>query len=135
MKTQISSLVNGSKNVIGRSIDFKGGSNHALRSEIAKNVHLENMTELSVEVRGVHLKCVRSSSVSGKTITYNCEISKDQYKSILGFKTDITLDSSFTFVINNDMTCQIDTFARKNEKCDWQHRGYNFLSESLFTIQ
>jgi hypothetical protein len=134
MKTQINNLVNGQKLVIGRTEGFKGGSNFNLRSEVAISVISEHGDTMKVSVNGVALELNRTQSVSGKTITFESEITKDQFAQILGFESDITGESSFLFTINNQMTCQIDRFARKNDNCQWKHRGYTNVAERLVNI-
>lgn len=135
MKTQINNLVNGSKSVIGRVEEFKGGSNYNLREQIAIKVQEENKETMSIEIRGVALELNRSQSVSGKTIKFHSEINKDQYADILGFESDISnYEAFYSFVINDDMTCQIDIHARKTENHQWKHRGSIYIAESLIII-
>lgn len=136
MKTQINNLVNGSKSVVGRVEDYKGGSNYNVRTEIATKVQTENEKTLTIEVNGISLTLNRTQSFSGKTVTFVCNITAEQYKNILGFSSDInSYEASYTFTINSDMTCQIDKFARKNDTSQWKHRGYTFVSESMITIK
>lgn len=148
MKTQISNLINGSKNVIRFENHSKyqsaspatshvgyAGTNSRERNEIAERVYNENGDNLHIIVRGIELNMPIHKSVSGKTWSWGTELSSEQYKAICGEPWGIGKDlNSYTFTISDDCTVHASVYHRKNERQEWKH-GYTYdIDEAFVTI-
>lgn len=102
MKTQISSLINGSEttvrnlnagkyaeNPIGffcgkQNVPQFGGSTSEERQEVAQAVAIENPTSMHIVANGVELTLTRHNSSTGKSWRWEAEISAEEYAIITG---------------------------------------------------
>lgn len=149
MKTQISSLINGSKNVrrdlnnnkyknAKKSTSHIGyaGSNHVERITIGQQVLIENATEMIISVFGETILLNRVNSLSGKTSSYIADLSENQFIKLSGYSSNpiTNYQSKFSLTINEDMTVAINIFARKTEGSQWKQRMYLYIDESFITI-
>lgn len=149
-KTQISTLINGSRGVVrnikdekylacpkGTSSDF-AGTPLKEREEIANKVKDENPDELHVVVRGVNLTLKASKTVtSQRIISYDTEISAEQWQRITGYIgsiSDYKYETRFEFHINTSMMPEVSLYARKTEGAVWKWRSSSFIDESFITI-
>lgn len=89
MKTQISELRSGTKNqILNKEIDYSqlppasshighsGSNNYAVR-EVWEMVTSENPKKIKARIKGIEVELTASWSLSGKSVTYNCPISKE----------------------------------------------------------
>ena len=102
MKTQISNLINGSSNTL-RNINAAkyanntigthngqpntptmGGTPTTEREAVAAAVAVENPESMSIRANGVELTLTRHSSTTGKTWTWDADITGEQYAQIAG---------------------------------------------------
>lgn len=143
MKTQITELINGSKNVLRDLNNDKykkgkpiAGTNHSLRERIAENVLKENPEYLNVKVRGVNISLKIGTSLSGKTFWYTAHLSEEQFLKISGFSCNpITkYKSSFSLTIDCNMSVTLRTFAKKTDGAQWKQRTAFYLDESFIEI-
>ena len=126
MRTQIHNIVNGCKEVIidethpkynnaPKSTSHLGlaGTNHEVCTETFRKLVDENGDYLTIEVRSpfsdarLNFKLKKRTSYSGKTVTYACEITEDEFVCLQGDKTGLkkTRPNSPTFEINE--WCQV----------------------------
>ena len=146
MKTQINQLINGSKNIIRNEEDPKyltakratshvgyAGSNRDYRNEIAARVYAENGDTLNIVVRGISLTLNISRSLSGKSWTWSCELTEDQYKALGGWHTDGTL-KKYELAIYQDCEVCLYSFTRKSEAAQWRQSWMEYLDESFVEI-
>lgn len=150
MKTQISTLINGSRGVVrnikdekyltcpkGISSDYAGTPSKE-REEIANRVKAENPDELHVIVRGVNLTLKASKTVtSQRIVSYDTEISAEQWQRItdyIGSLSDFKYETRFEFHINMSMIPEVSLYARKTEGATWEWRSSSFIDESFITI-
>lgn len=146
MKTQIDQLINGSKNIIRNLEDTKyltakqatshigyAGTNREQRNEIAYRVYAENGDTLNIIARGINLTLNISRSLSGKSWSWSCELTEDQYKALGGWHTDGTL-KSYSLTITGDCEVILYSFTRKSEAAQWRQSWMEYLDESYITI-
>lgn len=102
MKTQISNLINGSENTIRdlsaekyisnpiglycgkHNVPKNGGTPTPERLAIANAVSAENPAEMRIVARGINLTLTRHNSISGKSWSWQAEITPEQYKTLTG---------------------------------------------------
>lgn len=148
MKTQISDLINGAKQ-IHRDLSHSkyinatastshigyAGTNRSLRQEIADKVIAENPDGMDIEISGRKFHLDRSSSLSGKTIWFSTEISLEDFMLLSGYAAPpFKSEESFILTFNNDMTVDIQMFSRRNNLSQWKHRGNVSVGEEFVTI-
>ena len=148
MKTQISNLINGAKQ-IHRDLSHSkyinataatshigyAGTNRSLRQEIADKVIAENPDGMDIEISGRKFHLNRFSSLSGKTIWFSTEISLEDFMLLSGYaETPFKNEDSFILTFNNDMTVDIQMFSRRNSLSQWKHRGNVGVGEEFVTI-
>lgn len=146
MKTQISTLINGRKNVIRNMEDPKyinakpasshvgfAGTNRDERNEVAGKVHDENRDGMTIIARGIELILSIAYSVSGKSWSWSCQITEDQYKALGGIYTDGTL-KAHSLQINMDCTVTLYSFTRKSDAAAWRQSNMTDLDESFIQI-
>lgn len=150
MKTQITSLINGAKDIRRDLSNPKyincpkatshigyAGTNLKLRTEIAEKVIAENPDGMEVEIFGKKFRLSRSSSVSGKTVWFSTEISIDDFMLLSGY-AEVPFKQSkeckFALEINNDMNVLLHKWCRANENAKMKHRGYDYIDESFVKI-
>lgn len=148
MKTQISNLINGAKQ-IRRDLSHSkyinataatshigyAGTNRSLRQEIADKVITENPDGMDIEISGRKFHLDRSSSLSGKTIWFSTEISLEDFMLLSGYaENPFKNEESFILTLNNDMTVDIQMFSRRNSLSQWKHRGNVSVGEEFVTI-
>lgn len=145
MKTQITSLINGSVNV-RRDLSLNKymmantksnrfvGTNYALRNEIAQKIIDENPDGMDVEIFGCKLHLTRKASCSGKTIWYNTILTDNEFEQITGatYPSDNMWESVLT--INGDMTVEVTRWMRRNDKQQWKEMGTTYIGEEFVTI-
>lgn len=149
MKTQISSLINGSEKTIRNLADKKyadnpigffsgknnvpehGGTPGARRLEIASKVGAENPGTMRVAVNGVELTLDRHNSASGKSWHWEVEITPTQYEAITGKEAPAwTHDgavNTYSFRIPQDCTVEVYASSGKKDLC-------RILGEEYVTI-
>ncbi len=148
MKTQISNLINGAKQ-IHRDLSHSkyinataatshigyAGTNRSLRQEIADKVIAENPDGMDIEISGRKFHLNRFSSLSGKTIWFSTEIRLEDFMLLSGYaETPFKNEESFILTFNNDMTVDIQMFSRRNSLSQWKHRGNVGVGEEFVTI-
>ena len=146
MKTQISNLINGSKNVIRKMDDPKyldakpstshfgyAGTNRDHRGEISAKVHQENLDGMNITANGVALRLSIAYSISGKSWSWYCGLTEDQYRKLGGMFTDGTL-KAYSISIFSDCTVALYSFTRKSEASQWRLSNMTYLDESFIKI-
>lgn len=148
MKTQISNLINGARNVIRDEAHEKyitakqatshvgyAGTSHNERQEIGAHVYTENGDTLHVNVRGVELTLQIHKSMSGKSWYWRTELTEEQYKTIcqtsIGVGTNLR---SYVLNINGDCTVYVQTFNRRTERQNWRNGYTHNIDEAFVTI-
>lgn len=149
MKTQISSLINGSENTVrnlaaekykANPIGFYscknnvpqfGGTAIKERKEIAEKVSAENPNAINIIVNGIPLSLSRYNSVSGKTWRWETEITPEQYGAIVGKEAPAWnhkgAKNSYGIIINGD--CTVEVYATSGKK------GFNtVVGEEYITV-
>lgn len=148
MKTQISGLINGHRDVIrdeshpkyrdtrkATSHDGYVGSADAERYETAQKVFSENPDFLKVLIRGKEYVLKKESSVSGKTSWYFRELSPSEFLDITGYaEIPYTWECSFGLFVQGDMTVEIQSCVRKSERAQWKFRKRWYIGEELVTV-
>ena len=148
MKTQISNLINGAKQ-IRRDLSHSkyinataatshigyAGTNRTLRQAIVDKVIAENPDGMDIEMFGRKFHLDRSSSLSGKTVCFSTEINLEDFMLLSGYaENPFKNEESFTLMFNNDMTIDIQMFSRRNSLSLWKHRGNVSIGEEFVTI-
>lgn len=132
MKTQINTLNNGCIDSV------KCGTNSEERSAIAAKVFAENPESITVTCNGVTLTMKKSSSISGKTSWYSCEVTEEVLNALEGCRPECqrySFESSFTLKITDDCRVLVEKCTRKSPGATWKFRGYDYLPESSFKIE
>lgn len=150
MKTQITSLINGAKDIRRDLSNPKyincpkatshigyAGTNLKFRTEIAEKVIAENPDGMDVEIFGKKFRLSRSSSLSGKTIWFSTGITINDFMLLSGY-TEFPFKRSkeykFELEINNDMNVLLHKWCRSNDKAQMKYIGYEYIDESFVTI-
>lgn len=147
MKTQITNLINGAKNVIRNMEDAKymtampatshngyAGTNRDERNEIAAKVYEENGDMLNINAKGIALTLPIHRSTTGKTWSWGCPLTEEQYVALGGQYTEGTLKSYSLEVL---MSCEVVlySFTRRSEAAQWRSVGpMTYLDESFIQI-
>lgn len=150
MKTQITDLINGTRDIrrdlsnpkyidCPKAASHIGyvGTNFKLRAEIAEKVIAENPDGMDVEMFGKKFHLSRSSSLSGKTVWFSTEITLDDFMLLSGYAASPfrqSKESKFGLEINNDMNVLLHKWCRANDKAQIKYRGYDYIDESFVTI-
>ena len=150
MKTQINSLINGTRDIRRDLSNPKyiecpkatshigyAGTSLKLRAEIAEKVIVENPDGMDVEMFGKKFRLSRSSSLSGKTVWFSTEITIGDFMLLSGyaeFPFKQSKECKFALEINNDMNVLLHKWCRSNDKAQMRHRGYDYIDESFVTI-
>lgn len=150
MKTQITDLINGTRDIrrdlsnpkyidCPKATSHIGyvGTNFKLRAEIADKVIAENPDGMDVEMFGKKFHLSRSSSLSGKTVWFSTEITLDDFMLLSGYAASPFRqgkESKFGLEINNDMNVLLHKWCRANDKAQMKYRGYDYIDESFVTI-
>lgn len=142
--TQISTLINGCKNVIRIEDHSKyinapqatshigyAGTSSDTRSSVAERVRLENPQQMTVEFKGEKFILKAQYSKSGKTVQWRTNIPESIASKFVN--TDGTF-KSYDLVINGDCTVQIDKFVRKSETAMWRHSLWQAIDEAYINI-
>lgn len=133
MKTQISTLINGSSNTI-RNINAAkyayniigthngssntpamGGTHTNEREAIAAAVAAENPESMNIKANGVVLNLTRHSSTSGKTWTWDADITAEQYSQIAGMAAP-TWKAGASYSIQILKDCTVALYAASGKK-------------------
>lgn len=148
MKTQISGLINGHKDVIrdeshpkyndarkAQNHDGPVGSTDAERYETAQKVFAENPDFLKISIRGKEYLLEREYSTTGKTSWYCRELSPSEFLDITGYaEIPYTWECSFMLFIQGDTTVEIQSCVRKSERAQWKPRQRWYIGEELVEI-
>lgn len=148
MKTQIKDLISGRKDVIiddknakydnaNKATSHNGfaGTKREERNEIARRVKEENPNGLNIEIKGVPLSLKRLSSLSGKTVWFEANLTEEEYKRILGFGYPSTGSQWMSaLLVNIDMTVEIQLLKRKNSNSNWRYNRNFKIGEEFITI-
>lgn len=144
MKTQISNLINGMKNVIRKEEDAKyltakqatshvgyAGTNREERNRISEMVYSENSEIMNIEINGEKITLNRKSSTTGKTIWYSAEVSEDFARKFVN--TDGRLRS---YLLEITPSCEVVIYkhVRGNERQQWRLSYTQYIDESFVTI-
>ncbi len=148
MKTQISNLINGARNVIRDEAHEKykyakqatshvgyAGANDNERQEIGACVYAENGDTLHVNVRGVELTLQIHKSMSGKSWYWSAYLTDEQYQQIC--PTPIGVGDNLHFYelgVNSDCRVYIQIFNRRNERQIWREGYTHNIDEAFVTI-
>lgn len=142
-KTQICNLINGEKNVI-RDINhakYNGmdplvisGTSYEERKAVAEKVISENPEEMDVLVKDTNLHLKRSASTTGLTHWYQCTLTDEQYRQIIGEYPNKTSEFQSSFYLADDMKVRIVLLKRKNERCIWRVSCSYNIGEEFVTI-
>jgi len=146
MKTQISHLINGRKNVIRNMDDPKyvtaklatshngfAGTNVKEREAVAEKVHRENTEAINIIARGVALTLPIAYSCTKKSWSWGCELTENQYTALGGTFTDGTL-KAYRLIVHMDCTVTLYSFTRKSEAAQWRQSNMTDLDESFIQI-
>lgn len=146
MKTQISHLINGRKNVIRNMDDPKyvsakpatshngfAGTNIQEREAVSKKVYHENPEVLSIITRGIALTLPIAYSCTKKSWSWGCELSEEQYTALGGTFTNGTL-KAYRLIVHMDCTVSLYSFTRKSEAAQWRQSNMTDLDESFIQI-
>ena len=148
MKTQISGLINGHKDVIrdeshqkyrnaakAQNHDGYVGSTDSERYGIAQKVFAENPDFLKVRIRGQEYLLSRESSVSGRTSWYRRELAPAEFLDITGYTVvPYSWECSFALFVQGDMTVEIQSCVRKSDRAQWKSRQRWYIGEELVEI-
>lgn len=148
MKTQISNLINGARQIrrdlshskyinAAKATSHIGyaGTNRKIRQEIADRVIAENPDGMDIEMFGTQFHLDRSSSLSGKTISYSTEISIEDFMLLSGYvEKPFKNEGSFFLTFNNDMTVEIQKLSRYGVNAQWKYRGHVNIDEAFVKI-
>lgn len=146
MKTQISTLINGGKNVIRKEDDEKyinaksstshvgyAGTNHDLRNKIAMKVASENPSEMHIKANGIELTLSRANSCSGKSWWWSCKLTEEQYVKLGGSHLSGNF-KSYKLRISMDCMVTIYNFTKKSEAAQWRQSWMQDIDESFIEI-
>lgn len=136
MKTQISTLINGSENTLRDLTNIKyannpigfysgksnvpqlGGTPTAIRKAVAAKVAEENPDTMHINVRGVDLTLARHNSATGKSWRWEATVTAEQYKLISGMDapawTHAGANNEYGIIVNGDCTAEV--FATSGKK-------------------
>ena len=148
MKTQISNLISGLKNVrrnenhpkyadapMATSHIGYAGTNSAIRMDVASKVIAENPEQMRIDILGREFILKASRSCSGKSISYSTDISDEDFTHITGRVQPFTsYEHSFTFIISGDMYVRVDMSERKSPAAQWKYRGGVNIGEEFVKI-
>lgn len=157
MKTQISNIIDGSKinnrmfshskyadftlvKYVGLNAPYLGfcdlkATNHIDRMAIAKKVQEENENGMTIELLGHQYNLKKCASASGKTITFCGDISLEDFKTLTGRQQECTtFEACYYMMINADMTCDVYSMARRNERSQWKGRTSDRIDTAYITI-
>lgn len=135
MKTQISSLINGSENTVRNlsaskyvanpvgfhfksNVPANGGTPTAEREDVALRVASENPESLHILASGVELSLSRHNSTSGKSWRWEAEITAAQYASITGSEAPVWTHKGArnSYGITVNMDCTVAVYATSGKK-------------------
>ena len=147
MKTQISNLINGCKEVIRNMEDAKymtakpatshigyAGTNREERNEVAAKVYEENGDTLNITAKGIAITLPIHRSTTGKSWSWSCPLTEEQYVALGGQYTGGTLKSYSLEVL---MSCEVvlSSFTRRSEAAQWRSvEPITYLDESFIQI-
>lgn len=147
MKTQITDLINGAKNVIRNMDDPKykiakpatshngyAGTNREERNKIAAKVYEENEDTLIITAKGIALILFIQASTTGRSWSWIGHLTEEQYKALGGRYTGGKLKSYRIEVL---MSCEVvlHSFTRRSEDAQWRSVGpLTYLDESFIQI-
>lgn len=148
MKTQITYLINGKKNVIRDKENVKyatariatshigyAGTSNKQRQEIATQVYAENGDTLHITIRGIELTMPIHKSMSGKSWLWSTELTEEQYHTICGSSLGVGKNlNSYTLTFYDDCTVEISVYHRENERQAWRCGYTQYIDEAFVTI-
>lgn len=127
MKTQINTLVNGTTGIVG--------TDYATRKEVSEKVLAENGDTLRIEIKGIELELQRSCSCSGKSWQWSCDLTEEQYLTIVdGSYLGVGRLNRFFFSIDGDCRPSAQVSHRSNERKQWRFGYYHKLQEANIII-
>ena len=146
MKTQINDLINGTKKIIRNMEDQKyidapqatshigyAGTNREHRAEVAMKVYEENQNQLRITAKGIDLTLPISHSTTGKSWSWSCDLTEEQYRHLGGTRTEGTL-KHYIMRVNMDCTVTLYSLTRRSEAAQWRQSDMTDLDESFITI-
>ena len=130
MKTQINDLVQGSQFQVGTNQEIRNARGLQVREENGENITLRFTTERGTVEVTLNIQV----STTGKSWYYVADIT-DEQAFILGHDMSVyTYLHQASLLLYSDMRCEINFSARKNENCQWKHRGSSKIDNSIITI-
>lgn len=147
MKTQVSDIIDGSRNVVRGLLHPKyavardnygfaiGGTDYETRKSIWERVSEENPEYIDLRIRGervYHLK--RHTSTTGKSSWYSTEITDMDYTFITDMVNPFTFEASFTLYLTEDLTVYVSKSTRKTPNSQWKHRGNDHIGTEFVEV-
>lgn len=106
MKTQINHLVTGTTGITG--------TNHDVRNALAPIVKAENEETITFEIDGIRFIGKFGQSLSGKSWSWSCGISHDQFYALMGGRhASLAKKASPMIVIHDNLTVTLHEGNKK----------------------
>lgn len=149
MKTQISSLIDGRKDVRIDQSNEKytnapkatshlgyAGTNSKARHEIAERVIAENPDGLHIAAFGKEYFLNKKTSTTGKTVWFAAELSAEDFALFAGYMPEFKEGVEISYSINISMEMYVDVYChtRNNERSQWRQRRNEYIGTEFITI-
>ena len=149
MKTQISSLIDGRKDVRIDPTNEKyinapkasshtgfGGTNSKIRQEIGERVIAENPDGLRIKAFGKEFFLGKKTSTTGKTVWFAAELSAEDFALFAGYMPEFKEGVEISYFINISMDMYVDVYCqtRNNERSQWRQRRDEYVGSEFITI-
>lgn len=149
MKTQITSLIDGRKDVRIDPMNEKyinapkasshtgfGGTNSKIRQEIGERVIAENPDDLHIRAFGKEFFLRKETSLSGKTVWFTSPLSTEDFALFAGYMPEFKEGVEIKCSINISMNMYVDVYChtRENERSIWRQRRDEYVGTEFITI-
>lgn len=150
MKTQISSLIDGRKDVRIDPTNEKyinapkatshtgfGGTNSRTRQEVGERVIAENPDGLHIQAFGKDFFLEKKTSTTGKTVWFVAELSAKDFALFAGYMPEFKkegVETSYSINISMDMYVDVYCHTRNNERSIWRQRRDEYIGTEFITI-
>lgn len=150
MKTQISSLIDGRKDVRIDPTNEKyinapkatshtgfGGTNSRIRQEVGERVIMENPDGLHILAFGKEFFLDKKTSTTGKTVWFAAELSAEDFALFAGYMPEFKkegVEISYSINISMDMYVDVYCHTRNNERSQWRQRRDEYIGSEFITI-
>ena len=149
MKTQITSLIDGRKDVRIDQTNEKyinapkasshtgfGGTNSKIRQEIGERVIAENPDGLHIRAFGKEFFLKKETSLSGKTVWFTSPLSTEDFALFAGYMPEFKEGTEIKCYINISMEMYVDLYChtRRNERSQWRQRRDEYVGTEFITI-